>query len=42
MLGVDQRLDRLERNVGREEEELERDELLRALLRGVGEQRGRR
>jgi hypothetical protein len=35
MLAGDQGLDRLEADVGRQEEELDRDELLRAFLRGV-------
>ena len=34
-LAADQRLDRLEADVGREHEELDRDELLRALLGGL-------
>ena len=42
MLGVDERWIGLEGDVRSEEEELKRDELLRPLLRRVGEGAGRR
>ena len=38
-LAADQRADRLDGDVRRQQEELDCDELLRALLGGVGEQR---
>ena len=42
VLAAEQRADRLDADIRREDEELDRDELLRALLGGVGEHAARR